>query len=162
MHSIYMAIGQAVIQREMLTEALWSEVMPLLTAHYHEIAHYPDIELNPWKERYFTLQDNGALRLLVARDEGGLIGYLAVLVTPHLHYADSLTASQDVLFVRNDHRGLLLGRDLIRAAEEMLRAEGVQVFSQHCKVRPDIDVGRLFRAMGYEPMDMIYVKRLDR
>lgn len=157
-----MATGLAVLQREPLTDALWEELMPLLAAHWDEIAHYRDIPLKPEKPRYFQLQRNGALRIWTSRLEGALIGYLAVFVAPNLHYADSLCASQDVLYVDPAHRGGRLGMDMIQHAEHCLRAEGCQVFVQHSKASAEKTIGRFLQRAGYELVDLVYQKRLDR
>ena len=157
-----MATGLAVLQRESLTDALWDELMPLLAAHWDEIAHHRDIPLKPDKTRYFQLQTNGHLRVWTSRLEGAIIGYLAVFVAPNLHYADCLTASQDVLYVDPAHRHGRLGSDMIQHAEHCLRAEGCQVFVQHSKASADKTIGRFLQRHGYELMDLVYTKRLDR
>lgn len=159
-----MDVCQATIARESLTAALIAELSPLLAAHWHEVAHYADIPLEPDWERYRILSANGNLRVYVARVEGGqLVGYLAVFVTQNLHYASSKVAAQDVLFVAESHRRAHLGSDLLVHAEHCLRAEGVQVFTQHCKAAEGKTIQRfLERRHGYELVDLVLAKRLDR
>src|SRR5699024_275904 len=85
---------------------VWGELLPLLEAHYHEVAHYQDIPLCPDRERYEAVEANGMLRLYTARDDAGaLVGYAVFFVQTNAHYATSLQAVQDVLFVHPDYRG---------------------------------------------------------
>ena len=133
--------------------------MPLLQAHWREIAHYQDIELKPDVETYARLQAAGQLRCYTARDSGRLIGYVVFFVRPNPHYATSLQAHQDVLFVALDYRKGMVGVRLIRFAEQRLKAEGVQVIYHHAKRTNK--VGELLKRLGYELVDEIYAKRLD-
>ncbi len=140
---------------------LWPEIMPLLHEHKEEIAHYPDIELRPDVDRYNMVEDKGALLCCTARIHGALAGYAIYFVDWNLHYSGSLQANQDVLFVTKPHRHGRVGYGLIRFSERELQLLGVQVMYQHIKVKtPETIV--LFQKMGYEPMDLILTKRLDR
>lgn len=141
-------------------ESVWDEIHPLLEAHYVEIAHYPDIALAPDYAYYRNAQRLGKLRIFTSRVGGRLVGYAIFFVNTHHHYKESLQAQQDILFVLPDYRGGLVGAKLIRYAEDLLREEDVQVVMHHCKKAHDL--GPLFERLGYELMDMIYVRRLDR
>ncbi len=154
---------------ETLSDGLWSELQPLLEAHWHEVAHYDDLPLNPHVDGYERVAAMNALRIYTARttapekDRGRLIGYLAVFIQPSMHYSDHLFASQDVLFVDPLHRGSRCGVELIRFAHEKLREEKVTVLFQHVKHRSDLNIGPvLTRLLGYEHVDDIYAVRLDR
>ena len=146
-------------QAELVSD-LWEEVMPLLETHWREIAHYQDIALKPDIETYARLQAAGQLRCYTARDSGRLIGYVVFFVRPSLHYVTSLQAHQDVLFVALDYRKGMVGVRLIRFAEQRLKAEAVQVIYHHAKRTNK--VGELLTRLGYELVDEIYAKRLDR
>ena len=154
-------VGTAVIAQEPLTDALWSELMPLLTRHYHEIATYRDIPLDPDRERYEVIQRAGGLRVFTARADGILVGYICFVVSRNLHYRSSVVASQDVIWLEQGLRGLAIGRDLMSHAEGVLRAEGVQIVTQHGKFAPGINIGAWLRRQGYVEQDIIYTKRLD-
>ncbi|MES2531935.1 MAG: GNAT family N-acetyltransferase [Pseudomonadota bacterium] len=154
---------------ERLDDALWSEVAPLLESHWHEVAHYDDLPLDPDRDRYATIDANGGLRVFTARlavpapDRGRLIGYLALFVVPSLHYRSSIFALQDVLYVDPLHRGSRAGIGLIRHAHNKLRAEGVTVIFQHVKARRDLNIGPVLqRLLGYELVDEVYACRLDK
>ena len=140
---------------------LWGEILPLLREHFTEIAMFADIALHPDVDRYNQVEERGALRCYTARMTGILVGYAIFFVDFNLHYSDSLQANQDVLFVMQAHRHGRVGFGLIRFSERALQLEGVQVVYQHIKVKTPMTVA-LFERMGYEPSDLVLVKRLDR
>lgn len=147
-------------QRERAID-LWEEMLPLLVAHKAEIAHYPDIVLDPDIPAYEMLDAQGAVRVFTARIGGTLVGYAVFFVRHNLHYRQSLQAVQDVLFVTLAHRHGRVGLQLIQYAEARLQAEGVQVVLQHVKASTPATI-ELFLKLGYEPIDHILGKRLDR
>lgn len=139
---------------------LWGEVMPLLEAHWKEIAHYPDIPLEPDTDAYAMLEDAGAMRCYTVRSDGALIGYAVFLVRSNAHYKSSLQAVQDVLFLLPEHRNGKIGVGLIFYSEDRLTEEGVQVVFHHVKTTNNF--GKLLTRLEYELVDQIYAKRLDK
>lgn len=145
-------------KREILTQELVSEMIPLLVLHYGEIAHYKDIPLDPDYDQYIKLENAGVLRAFTARDESNaLIGYALFFIKSNIHYKSSLQALQDILFVRPDKRGI--GFRFIPWCDEMLRAENIQVVYHHVKEKHNF--GKLLSKIGYELVDLIYARRLD-
>lgn len=145
-------------QRELFTEDFLREVTPLSEKHYKEIAHYQDIELAPDLEAYMRCEQAGGLRVYTAReDDGKLIGYEIFFVRHNLHYKNSLQAAQDVLFIDPEKRGF--GMDFIDWCDQQLKAEGVQVVTQHIKAKHNF--GRMLERLNYELVDLIYSRRLD-
>lgn len=162
--------------RESLTDDLWAEALPLLEAHWKEVAHYQDIPLAVDRAVYDASDAAGAVRVFTARDitrethdiidgrhvygfgVNRLVGYALFFVRPHPHYAGSLQAAQDVIYLDPTCRGGN-GLRFMQFCETMLAKEGVQVVSQHLKIAHEHD--RTMRALGYEAMDVIWVKRLD-
>ncbi len=151
--------ASATYQRE-LACVLQEEIFPLLVRHKEEIAHYPDIELDPDWDWYRVADATGSLRCYTARIDGQLVGYFICFVQPNRHYKKSLQANQDVLFVVPEHRGSLVGYGLIRHAYRELKREGVQVVYQRSKAKRN--EGRLFERMGHELIDQVYAIRLDK
>ena len=148
-----------VFSRESLTDALWSEAMPLLAKHWAEIAHYPDIPLEPDVALYQAIEANGALRVFTARRDEALVGYALFFVRPNGHYKSSLQASQDVLYIDPAIRGGSAVPRFLLFCDAELKADGVQVACHHLKVAHNHE--RLMRSLGYEPVDIIWTKRLD-
>lgn len=137
-----------------------AEIAPLLEAHWREIAHYQDILLDPDWEFYAAIEELGRLRIFTARDDGRLVGYGVFFVSPNRHYRASIQAAQDILFVHPDYRGRTCGARLIKFCDEQCRAENIQVIYHHIKAAHDF--GPLLIHCGYELVDLIYAKRLDK
>lgn len=138
---------------------VFEEMIPLLEAHFHEIAHFKDIPFNPDRELYEAMEEQGCLRVFTARNDGVLIGYAVYVVRHNGHYKSSLQAVQDVLFLLPEYRKARLGAELISVCDNVLRAEGVQVVYQHVKLAHNF--GPLLEKLGYEVIEHIYGKRLD-
>lgn len=147
-----------IFARETLTPELVAEVVPLLIAHWTEVAHYRDIPLDPKWDRYYQLQEIGALLVYTSRLNGRLIGYNAFFKDGHLHYRQSMQGGNDVIFIDPRERGF--GRRFIAWCVEQLRAEGVQVNSYHVKVSHDW--GHILAEQGFEPVEVVWCKRLDK
>ncbi|HEX5461882.1 MAG TPA: GNAT family N-acetyltransferase [Steroidobacteraceae bacterium] len=147
---------------ETLDEVRAAGIEQLLERHYQEIAFYKDIPLEPDWDAYARIEAAGGLRIFTARVAGELIGYCAYLISRNPHYKSSQQAKQDVLFVLPKHRHARFGAHLILFSERALRAEGVQVTYQHSKASEDLDMTALLERLGYELVDTIWAKRLDR
>jgi len=143
--------------RETLTTELVDELLPLLRAHYLEIAHYQDIELDPDWDAYAVVQQNNALRVFTARQDGKLVGYCAFFLRKNMHYRKSLQAVNDVIFISKDRRGF--GSAFIDWCDEQLKAEGVQVVYHHIKFAHDWSP--LLERKGNVQQDKIMSRRLD-
>lgn len=150
-----------VYARETLAEVRASGIDELLRRHWLEIAHYPDIPLEVDWGAYEGVEAVGALRAYTVRADGEIIGYASYFVRHNPHYRSSLQAVQDVLYLAPEHRGGRVGYRLIAFADEQLRAEGVQCTYHHVK-RAHPGLGRLLEFMGYEIVDELWAKRLDR
>ena len=137
---------------------IFDEVIPLLKAHYLEIAHYKDIELDVDVEGYLLAEERGCYRVYTARcNQNKLIGYAAFFVRNNLHYKQSLQAVQDVVYIDKAQRGF--GRLFIQWCDDRLREEGVQVVMHHLKAAHNW--GKILEEQGYDLQDLIYTKRLD-
>jgi GNAT superfamily N-acetyltransferase len=148
-------------QREHMAD-IWDELLPLFELHYREIAHYQDIPLAPDRAFYLEADRLGLLRAYTVRAiDGLLVGYVTLVVRTNPHYATSVQAVADLLYLHPDHRRGRAGVGLIRYAEDQLRREGVQVVMHHVKIAHP-RLGEILRRGGYIPIDTLYAKRLDR
>lgn len=134
------------------------EIKPLLQKHWEEIAHYKDIPFAPDYDQYLKADLMGMVRVYIAREEGVLIGYSVYFVRPNLHYSTSLQAYQDLIYVDKSRRGF--GLLFMLWCDKQLKADGVQVVATHIKAAHNF--GPALERIGYELMDLIYVKRLDK
>lgn len=152
-------MGTFTFARESI-RGLWPELWPLLFAHWEEIATWSDIPMDPDREAYEAIEDAGLLRLYTARNAQGLVGYAAYVVRTHLHYRGSVQAVQDVVYLRPEYRQGRIGQKLLEAADADLASEGVQVVFQHVKLAHNF--GPLLERLGYEHLENVYARRLDR
>jgi GNAT superfamily N-acetyltransferase len=143
-------------------ESFWADAKDLLAMHWHEIATFDDIALSVNIAAYEQAEKDGKLCVICARTEDGvLVGYAVFFLVRHMHYQESLTAMQDVLYVHPVYRGGTVGSKLITRSEQVLRAKGCQVVHQHVKVAHPA-LGMLLERKGYQHVEALYVKRLDR
>lgn len=147
-------------QREISSDNLHSEMLPILEKHYHEIAAFHDIKLNPDFDKYKMLDESGGLRVYTARDEfHQLVGYAVFFVAHNPHYRDSLQATQDVIYIEKSQRGAGIGLKFIDWCDGELRKDGCQVVYHHVKQKHNF--GPLLESLNYKLVDLIFARRLD-
>lgn len=146
--------------QESLTVMMWPELLPLVKAHYEEIAHHKDIALDPGIAAYANFIGAGMLRLYTVRDLcGTLHGYAVFIVSPNIHYQGCLQANQDVLYVRPEKRGWT-GIKFLKWIDKRLKKDGVQLVRHHLKAKEGQNFGKVLERMGYELVDLVYDRRL--
>jgi len=138
---------------------LWEEIMPLLDAHWQEIATYKDIPLEVNKAAYEEGERRGQFRAYTIREEGRLIGYAAYMVAKNLHYESALVAMQDVLYLDPKYRGRMIGARFIRWCDNQLADEGVTYVTQH--VKTEHNWGALLARLGYQHTENTWTRRLN-
>ena len=136
-----------------------SEAMPLIEAHWQEIAlHQDTIQLNPNWQQYFRLEEEGKLHVYTAREDEKLVGYFVMIVVPHLHYSDHSFAHNDVIYVDPEYRKGFTAWRLIKFATEQLELAGVSVMMINIKRHKPFD--KLLQRLGFTETESIYSKRL--
>lgn len=143
--------------REAFTEQLMAELGPMLREHLDELSH-AGIPVSIDEGAYLAFEANGTLRVFTVREGGRLVGYAVFIVANSPHHASSLQAIQDMIYVLPDYRGYA-GARLLHFADGELREDGVQV-AFHV-VNAKRDWGALLERMGYEPVERVFMKRLD-
>lgn len=133
---------------------------PLLEAHWRELATFPDIPLAIDDRQYEFLEQAGHLLIVTMRVAARLCGYGVFVIGPNPHYAGSLQAREDIIYIAPSLRRLGLGQRLIRESEARLREKGVQVVHHAAKLTHPA-LGELLVAEGYQPVETTYCKRLD-
>lgn len=145
-----------VYAEEKLKDCL-EEMKPILRLHYEEIAMYKDkIPLDPDYSKYFLLEEEGIFHAVTVRDEGKLIGYFLSLVTPSIHYSQTVYAVNDILYVHPNYRLSGVGQEMFRFAEEKLKEKGADVIAIHMKTALPFD--SLCKGMGYDYAERNYTK----
>jgi hypothetical protein len=148
------------IQVEPYSAELMDEALPLLQAHWEEVAFYKDVPLDPHLENYKLLNDVGCLKIITARINKELVGYTVFLISQMAHYKTQKIAQQDVFFVRQDKRKTMMGVGitLLNESERVLSELDVDVVQHHVKVYKDF--GPMLEKFGYTFVEKIYQKRL--
>lgn len=126
---------------------------------FHEAA-----PLSPDWERYLEFERAGWLYMVTARDGGKLVGYITVLVYPHLHHKDTKWAFVDVMYLSPENRKGWLGVRMIRHLEKGLTKLGAKVAwfgtKKHVKNKNARGVGEILTFLGYGEVETIYAKVL--
>lgn len=146
-----------IIQKETFTDTV-EETLPLLIAHWEEVALRKDVPLEVVWPLYYALEKAGSLQVFTVRREGEIVGYSWFFVRPHPHYKSVMMASNDVLFLRKDARQGWTGVRLIKFAETSLKAMGVNRIAYHLKY--DHDFSRILTRLGYTHDEFVMGKYL--
>lgn len=136
---------------------IYDELAPLIELHQNEVAHFKDFELCINRQWYEDLEKAGCLRFFTCREEGKLIGYSFFFVAANRFYKNRIDATEDSLFIHPDHRGG--GVAFISWCDAQLQAEGVQTIYHYSKKSHDF--GLLLERIGYQLVDLVYVKRVN-
>lgn len=143
-------------QEEEYSSDMWAEFWPLYNANSEEV---DDAPVAPSIEVYNQVAEAGALRIVSARIDGGVVGYLVFFLSPLLHRENFLAAQQDALFLVKEHRRGSLAKRLILYAEEVAKGAGAKVFRQSSKLLKK-DISNLLRRMGYVAVEVVHEKEL--
>lgn len=131
--------------------------------HWQEVRMHADrmpLAVN-WA-KYRDLERLGILKVMAARQDDRLVGYASFMVMPHLHYAETIHAMNDAIYVDTEVRGVGIG--LIRACEKALAelGEGQWVrILYHAKIHVEQErggFGRVFNALGYQAFETTHDK----
>ena len=139
-----------------------AEIVPLFVRHWKELALYQDqVPLDVDVERLVQYEHMGLLGIVAARDDGKLVGYVVILMGPHLHHASTKWAQFDGFWMDPAYRRGLCGYRMLRGALAAIRKKGVQVVTVPVKSSfADGRVMRLFERLGFVAEDVLYSKVL--
>jgi len=127
----------------------------LFSEHWEEIALNKQVMiLKPDEQKYRAAEENGMLLILAAFEGDKVVGYSVNIVTNHLHYADLITCSNDLLFVTEGKRNGRLGLQLIRATEKMAKERGARLMLWHAKQGTPLE--KMMPRLGYGVQDIIF------
>jgi L-amino acid N-acyltransferase YncA len=158
-----MATAARIIEAEPITaqaesfSAARPELERLFPLHWKELALEQDkIPLDVDWPRYAQLERAGILLFVTLRKAGRLVGYFMGFVMPHLHYKSTVTLGMDVYWTHPDIRGGTAARRLMRKVHEEAKVRGaVKAFAVS---KDHKDSSRLFRALGYRPVETVHTK----
>lgn len=137
-------------------EEEFDEALPLIQRHWSEIAWKRDkIPLSVNKEQYLMMEEKGIIACYIGRDNGQMVAYALFFLMSHPHYSKTLYATNDVIYVQPESRGMT-GTKFIDFIEEDLRRSGVQTILYH--VKESLNWGKLLERKGFEPVDRVWQK----
>lgn len=133
------------------------ELTPLLVKHYEEVALYQDrIDLDPDYEAYSALQESGILKVYTMRKDEELFGYNIFFVRTHPHYASTVWAANDVVYIDPAYRHTEHTPGFFQWCEDQLRVDGAQVITYHMKVMKSF--ATLMNHLDMDHAEHIYTK----
>lgn len=138
---------------------LFEKLEPLLERHWREIALDQErVPLAVDYARYRQFAASGHLAMIGAWDSGKLVGYIAAIVSTHLHYASTLFAAIDVFWLDPAYRAGLNGLRLFTELEAELKRRGVVKMIGQTKLAADKDVSKLYEYLGWSPVETLFAK----
>ena len=146
------------LQRETLYEVV-DEVAPLLEEHYQELCLNKDkIALEPCWDRYTAFEREDGLLLYTARADKELVAYAAFFSSFHPHYASLRLVSNDVLFLKKEHRTGRTGIRLIKFCEEQITAKYGQGFALTWHAKEHTPLADMLKRIDYRVQDIVLSK----
>lgn len=153
------------IQTEVLTEAVFEELLPLARSCWHESTVYKgtscaydgerDFPIEPDLAQYLRFQSHGWLVLVTLRNEQ-LCGYGIGLLYESMHHKGILGALGDTFYVQPDYRSY--SPVLAEALEKALAGKGAHIIGWPVHINGP--VYQLLEARGYTGDDVVMEKRL--
>lgn len=148
-----------IFKREHYSQELMAEMAPLWSEHHAETANKFYGPLDPHLEMYEKCDLAGVIRFFTVRHQGRLVGYQVFIVSEHLHSRDMVQATQDILYLKPEHRRGLVGYRFLKWCMNQLKEDGIAVVHQVISARNDF--GKILERMGYQLEDMTYSKLLQ-
>jgi hypothetical protein len=143
----------------------WSDALPemieIFPDHYKALALDQEyVPLSPRYGLYKSMEDNGTLLVVTARELGWMAGYFVGFVMPSMHYSTCLECRTDIFWVVPRYRvgGRNVGKILFRGVENELRRRCVQRW--HVGTKLHQDASALFVRLGFKPVEVYYSKWL--
>lgn len=157
-----------------MNEFAWTTIAKALDLGFADMleANWAEIETDhervplaiDWNQ-YRSLERAGVTRLGLLHHEGRYVGHSVFVVQPTAHHRRSLWAVNDLIWLAPEHRKGRAGVFMIREAERLLRAEGVQKIVYTAKVPlsaddPRATLSKLLGRMGYSHVEEVWARFL--
>lgn len=142
-----------------------ADIKPIQTEQWNELGRdKARVRLDPNWSVFAELDTGGTLKILTARVDGVLVGYVASFVNAHLHYKSTLHATVNAYWLAPAYRKGWTGINMLRRHEDEMRKLGVvRLFiddSVAFKNARNRRTRRLFAFLGYVPTGIVYRKIL--
>lgn len=139
-------------------EDVWDGVVELAGKHWLETQAYRHNQpFNPSFERYNGYAKHGWYLQFTVRDEGKLVGYGGVYLTPSMHTQRTI-ASEDTWYLLPEYRKGWNAIKFFRFMEDECRKRGAE--EVNLTVPEGIGTGILCERLGYKKVLIGYAKQL--
>jgi hypothetical protein len=139
-------------------EEVFETMKQMFDKHYKELSVTKGFELNPDYEIYKHANSKNTLKIITCENDGEIIGYIVYFVGLNLHYRDCLLATEDIYYLKPEHRKGLIGLRMFKFAEKYLKSIGVNMIKYSTKTH--LDNSKLFEFLGCDFVEKIYTKEL--
>jgi L-amino acid N-acyltransferase YncA len=140
---------------EPLFPDLIEEVKPYIDDQYEELSNVKGvIKLDLDLEQFKLLEDSGVLKVVTARKDGVLIGYIVWLLFPHLHFKGVLHAIADLYHITKSERGKGTGREMFEYGINFCKESGAKRILMGEKTHHKHS--KLLESFGFEMTEQFY------
>lgn len=141
--------------KEELLDPFLAAAEPLMREHCSAAGEHPDNWRNKNWDAVRSLEQLGAHQIVTARCNGRIFGYLFTAIGPSLEDPTIRVGCPTYFCASPEFKGL--GRQLIRASRDLLKAKGVDEIIFRAGVRGDGPrLGPVYERMGAEPFGQLY------
>ena len=125
-----------------------------------ELTKWPELmQFSPDFEKYEVAERAGTLLVLVAVENGRLLGYSVNIIGAHLHYKDSVASFNDLLYLDPEYRGSGLGAELMDHTKAAAKERGTLIQTWHAK--PNTTLNRILaESPTAEMLEISYTEKL--
>ena len=132
------------------------EICKFVEDHYAEVNVFKDRPLDINWAQYLKVEAFGNYKLLVARVDGELVGWIGFFVYEHMRHIGYKIAKEDWYYVDPKVRGNGIGKALFEHSEVVLKQSGVHRVMVSCKVNHDHT--KLIASLGYTHHEKNFTK----
>jgi len=141
-------------------DKVYDELYPhLLNQYYENEAYCNEVDLDPAKELYQLLSDQGNLYVIVARELKEVVGYVVLLKQPHLHHQTINLGSVDILYVVPEKRKtdvVIKLLDFLERLAKLLELKWLRI-----GMKTDQRFEKLLQERGYINDEIVYCLDLE-
>lgn len=139
---------------EVVDRGFLSEIEPLVSSHYEEFSG--DASFTMAYDLYEELYSLGKMEIFTAREEGRVIGYLAIIIGEDHKIGNEPFASEEGFYVKPEYRNQGLSKKILKFAEEYCSSElGLSYILVALPVESS-----LLTSVGYNIKEYVHIKRL--
>lgn len=136
-------------------------ILPMAEKFYKSTDYYQTMEwdVESIVEHYILMLTSGFV--LVAEEEGKLVGMLGALVTPFPLNTKYMFCTESMWWVEDSHRLTGVGKDLVEAFENEAKTRGCKhnILSS-LRTSPEA-VNGYYKSKGYQPAETAYMRTTE-